>query len=60
MTNDMMKLRALAEKTSDSDLLREMIGFAAEWLCLRPRSATDQGRGVMSLWNVVPTTARAT
>jgi len=32
MTNDMMALKGLVEKTSDSDLLREMIGFAAERL----------------------------
>ena len=30
MTDDMMTLRALLEKSSDADLLREMIGFAAE------------------------------
>ena len=30
--NDMMTLRALLEKTSDADLLREMIGFTAERL----------------------------
>ena len=28
-TNDMMTLQALLEKSSDSDLLREMIEFAA-------------------------------
>ena len=32
MTTDMMSLRALLEKSSDVDLLREMIGFAAQRL----------------------------
>lgn len=32
MTDDMMKLRALVEKSADADPLREMIGFAAEKL----------------------------
>jgi transposase-like protein len=32
MTNDMMNVRSLVEKSADADLLREMIGFAAERL----------------------------
>jgi transposase-like protein len=32
MTEDMMNLRALLEKSADGDLLREMIGFAAQRL----------------------------
>jgi len=30
MTNEMMSLRTLLEKSSDADLLREMVGFAAQ------------------------------
>jgi len=32
MTNDMMNVRSLVEKSADADLLLEMIGFAAERL----------------------------
>ena len=32
MTDDMMPLRSLLEKSADADLLREMIGFSAQRL----------------------------
>ncbi|MHA4733506.1 hypothetical protein [Ensifer adhaerens] len=39
MTNDMMNVRSLVEKSADADLLREMIGFAAELAPERPGHA---------------------
>ena len=44
MTQDMMTLRALLEKSSDADLLREMIGFTAERLM-----ALEKEFGALSL-----------
>ncbi|PDT06649.1 transposase, partial [Rhizobium sp. M1] len=47
MTNDMMNVRSLVEKSADADLLREMIGFAAERLMeLEVGSATGADFGV--------------
>ena len=46
MTDDMMALRGLFEKSADTDLLREMIGFAAERLMeLEVGSRTGAGYG---------------
>ena len=46
MTKPMMDLRALVEKSADTDLLREMIGFAAERLMeleVGTRTGADYG-----------------
>ena len=49
MTQDMMTLRALLEKSSDADLLREMIGFTAERLMtLEVEGLTGAGHGERS------------
>jgi len=49
MTDDMMNLRALVEKSADADLLREMIGFAAEKLMeMEVGAATGAGYGEKS------------
>ena len=49
MTTDMMNFRDFVEKTPDADLLREMIGFAAERLMeLEVGAATGAGYGEKS------------
>jgi len=49
MTDEMMSLQALLEKSSDTDLLREMIGFAAHRLMeLEVENLTGAARGKRS------------
>ena len=49
MTDEMMSLQALLEKSSDTDLLREMIGFAAQRLMeLEVEGRTGAGHGERS------------
>jgi hypothetical protein len=50
MTNPMMRLCTLVEKTPYAYIPREMIGFAAEWLMeLEVGAATGAGYGEKSL-----------
>ncbi|WP_342237474.1 hypothetical protein [Inquilinus sp. OTU3971] len=44
MTDDMMALRGLMEKSADADLLREMIGFAAQRAALGTGPGSPAGR----------------
>ncbi len=56
MTDDMMTLRTLLEKSSDADLLREMIGFTAQRLMeLDIEGRTGAGHGERSHGSWLPT-----
>ena len=54
MTDDMMNLRALMEKSADADLLREMIGYGATRLMeLEVGGLTGAGHGEKSAERLV-------
>ena len=61
MTDEMMSLRTLLEKSSDADLLREMVGFAAQRLMeLEVESLTGAAHGERSGSITVTAIASAT
>ena len=54
MTDDMMALRGLMEKSADADLLREMIGYGAQRLMeLEVGALTGAAHGEKSLDRLV-------
>jgi putative transposase len=56
MTDEMMALRGLLEKSADSDLLRDMIGFAAQRLMeLEVEGVTGAGHGEVATLKRPPT-----